>query len=61
MNESAPYPELQEGSPDSNPDGGGTRTSRAKWIQGRRPSQSASEIGNLLECLYGGGIEIPDF
>ena len=61
VNESAPYPELQEGSPDSNPDGRAQELAEPNGFKVEDLRRVLVRVGNLLECLYDGGIVIPDF
>ena len=61
MNESAPYPELQEGSPDSNPDGRAQELAELNGFDAEDLRRVLVRVGNLLEGLYDGGIVIPDF
>ena len=61
VNESAPYPELQEGSPDSNPDGRAQELAELNGFDVEDLRRVLVRVGNLLEGLYDGGIVIPDF
>ena len=61
MNESAPNPELQEGSPDSNPDGRAQELAELNGFDVEDLRRVLVRVGNLLEGLYDGGIVIPDF
>ena len=61
MNESAPYPELQEGSPDSNPDGRAQELAELNGFDVGDLRRVLVRVGNLFEGLYDGGIVIPDF
>ena len=61
MNESSPYPELQEGSPDSKPDGRAQELAELNGFDVEDLRRVLVRVGNLLEGLYDGGIVIPDF
>ena len=61
VNESAPYPELQKGSPDSNPDGQAQELAEPNGFEVEDLRRVLVRVGNLLECLYDGGIVILDF
>ena len=61
VNESSPYPELQEGSPDSNPDGRAQELAELNGFDVEDLRRVLVRVGNLLEGLYDGGIVIPDF
>ena len=61
MSESALYPELQEGSPDSNPDGRAQELAEPNGFEVEDLRRVLVRVGNVLEFLYDGGIVIPDF
>ena len=61
VNENAPYPELQEGSPDSSPDGLAQELAEPNGFEVEDLHRVLVRVGNLLECLYDGGIVIPDY
>ena len=61
VNESAPYPELQERSPDSNPDGRAQELAEPNGFEVEYLRRGLVRVGNLFECLYDGGIVIPVF
>ena len=61
VNESAPYPEVQEEAPNSNPDGRAQELAEPSGFEVEDLRRVLVRVGNLLEGLYDGGIVIPDF
>ena len=59
--ESAPYTELQERSPDSNPDGRAQELAEPNGFEVEDLRRGLVRVGNLFECLYDGRIVIPVF
>ena len=54
-NKSVPYPEVQEEAPDSNPDGRALEA-ESDGLKVEDLRRVLVRVGNLLECLYDGGM-----